>query len=78
MIGTLGYVTRTPQQVGDLVIRNDDGRTFVLDPLDDVTPLESVRITHLMAYVVSSPIGAYDWNGYIDKHNLRRHFREQK
>jgi len=64
--------------VGDLRIRcARSNEVLQLEIQDDVTPLESVRISYLLAFVAAGAASSmldYDWTGYIDKHRLHRHF----
>jgi hypothetical protein len=62
--------------VRDITFRTLKGATLKLSPLDDVTPLESVRIAALLTFM--SGTGAteclYDWEAYVALHKLQRHF----
>jgi len=71
-------ITRNVMPVGDIVFHTTDGKKFALMPLDDITPLESVRIATLLTWM-SAPINhaVYDWQSYIALHRLQRHFKEQ-
>ena len=40
---------------------------------DDVTTLESTRLALMFAAGCAS-VNNWDWKGYIEKHNLQRHF----
>jgi hypothetical protein len=48
-----------------------------LEPNDDITPLEAVRLSILVACCSAPRYVAIDYEGYIDQHNLRRHFRSE-
>jgi hypothetical protein len=65
-------------QISNVVFSSINGSTLELSPMDDVTPLESVRIASLLTF--TSDAGAssclYDVQAYINQHNLQRHFKE--
>lgn len=81
--GQDSFITRpttTKLEVGSIALHVSDGRYLQLCPMDDITPLESVRISTLLTFV--SNAGAtgclYDWQAYIDLHKLQRHFKESE
>ncbi len=70
-------LTKAVMPIGDITFHTTDGKKVALSPLEDITPLESVRITTLIAWM-STPhhMGSYDWQGYVALHGLQRHFKE--
>lgn len=62
--------------VRDITFRTLKGATLKLSPLDDITPLESVRIAALLTFMsTAGPTEClYDWQSYVDLHKLQRHF----
>lgn len=74
--GEFAFTTAAMLPVGDIVFRTVDKTSLKLRPLDDITPLESVRIATLLTFVTSTGFGGYtyDWQAYIDLHKLQRHF----
>jgi hypothetical protein len=65
--------------IGDITFYTPDKGKFILDPQDDITAIESVRLSTLLAFMSSAATGAwsnvYDWLAYVDLHGLRRHFK---
>jgi hypothetical protein len=68
-------MTKTP--VGDITVM-EDNRSYKFNPQTDMTGQESALICQLfMTAVMSSrSMTAYDYMGYVRKHNLERHFQE--
>ena len=65
-------------QITDVVFRLINDHTLELSPLDNVTPLESVRIASLLTFISDAGASSclYDVQAYIDQHKLQRHFKE--
>ena len=58
----------------DLVLVRD-GKTYIFTPQEDITPLESVRLTQWM---ITHKMSFYTVNfDFIEKYNLWRHFSER-
>lgn len=66
--------------IGDIALYTQDGKKFILDPKDDITALESVRLSTLLTFMATATFGTlgsfYDWQGYVNLHGLQRHLRE--
>ena len=59
-------IAKQPMGIGDIYVAD-----MVFDPQPDITPLESIRLTVLFMHE-----GFYDYEEYIKKHKLDRHFRK--
>lgn len=63
----------TKASIGDVIV---DG-VGVLKPLQDITPMESLQISILLAVAVANRFNYLDFKGHIEKHNLGRHFTNE-
>lgn len=70
-------LTKAVMPIGDIMFYTDDRKRFALMPLEDITPLESVRITTMLTWMTASRDMCCDWQGYVALHGLQRHFKEQ-
>lgn len=71
LTGPFTLAPLTPNKIGDFAIQGVGS----FDPQDDMTPIESARISLLFLYVATAcwPIDSAE---YVTRHNLQRHFRK--
>lgn len=65
------------QPVGDINFCQE-GTQAKLIPKDDITPMESIRISIMLAIAATGGVYFIDWIGYIKKYGLERHFEITK
>ena len=64
----------------DLVFLDlNEGKEYHYHPKEDITPYEvSLLITLFACGLMNNNFGYYNFWGYIEKHNLMRHFEEME
>lgn len=69
----------TTLAVGNLSFSQKDKPSLKYIPQEDITPYEVSLLLSLFACgLMNNNYGYYDFWGYIEKHNLKRHFEEME
>jgi hypothetical protein len=63
-----------PMPVGRAEFRTHDGKCYLLKVKDDVTPLEAVNLSILLATGAVNTSQSWDWERFIIEKELERHF----
>jgi hypothetical protein len=76
--GTFTLSGITKAVVGDISIM-DDNKVYKFQPQEDMTGYEAALIAQMfsIASMASRSMTLYDYMGFIEQHNLTRHFKEQ-
>jgi len=67
-------ISSGPMPVGRAEFRTHDGKYYLLKVKDDVTPLEAVNLSIMLATGSGYTSQSWDWERFITEKELERHF----
>jgi hypothetical protein len=69
--------TKAPS-LGTIKLSDDRGKFWKFNPKDDITPLECAKLMPLFAMLPLCLESGLNWQGYLEKYDLWRHFEVDK
>jgi hypothetical protein len=64
--------------MGSIKLSDDRGVFWVFNPQQDITPYELAKLMPLFSMLPLCLKTGLNWQGYVEKYGLWRHFEEQK
>jgi len=67
-----------PPTIGTIQLIDDRGATWIFNPQEDITPLECAKLMPLFSMLPLCLKTGLNWQSYVDKYGLWRHFEAKR